>query len=153
MIGSTLQNNSPGLSPGQKLARGTARLLRDLGLETLEEYVPEKGLRVDLIALGSKSEIWIVECKSSRADFMTDQKWQSYTDWCDRYFWAVDSDFPTDLLPQASGLIIADEYDAEIVRMPAEAKLNAARRKKIVHGFARVAARRLLDLRDPAMRG
>lgn len=153
MIGNSLQNCASVLLPGQKLARGAARLLRDLGLETLEEYVPEKGLRVDLIALGPKSEIWIIECKSSRADFMTDHKWQSYTDWCDRYFWAVDSDFPTDLLPEASGLIIADEYDGEIVRMPAEERLTAARRKKIVHGFARVAARRLLDLRDPVVRG
>ncbi len=28
-----------------------------------------------------------------------DRKWQGYLDWCDRFFWAVDADFPVDLLP------------------------------------------------------
>ena len=137
------------LQPGQKLARGVARYLRSLGYASLEEFVPARGLRVDVIALGPKGEIWVIECKSSRADFQTDQKWQGYLEWCDRYFWAVDMEFPTELLPDGTGLIIADAYDAEIIRMPDEDKLAPARRKKLTQKFARDAARRLLSLRDP----
>ena len=102
------------LLPDQRLARGVSRLLRGLDFAPLLEFVPAPGLRVDVVALGPRGEIWIVECKSSRADFVSDLKWGGYLDWCDRFFWAVDAEFPTDLLAADAGLIIADAYDAEI---------------------------------------
>lgn len=139
----------PTLLPGQLLARGVCRHLASHGFAVIEEFVPDRGLRVDVMALGPKGEIWVVECKSCRADFMGDGKWQGYLEWCDRYFWAVDEAFPTDLLPEGTGLIIADSYDAEILRMPEESKLAPARRKKMVQKFAVHAARRLQALRDP----
>ncbi len=117
------------------------------------ELVPAPGLRVDVMALGPKGEIWIVECKSSRADFTSDRKWQGYLDFCDRFFWAVDAAFPTELLPDETGLIIADGYDAEILRIGPEAKLAGARRKAMVQKFARHAALRLQALRDPRLVG
>ena len=139
---------------GQLLARGVCRHLRSLDFVCVEELVPTRGLRVDVMALGPKGEVWIVECKSSRADFQSDHKWQDYLEWCDRFFWAVDGDFPTELLPDGTGLIIADAYDGEVVRMAPEDKLPAARRKVMVQKFARTAALRLQGLRDPdGMRG
>ncbi|MEP1327182.1 MmcB family DNA repair protein [Pseudophaeobacter sp.] len=137
------------LQPGQRLARGVSRHLRGLGFAVLEEFVPMRGLRVDVMALGPKGELWVVECKSNRADFQSDNKWQGYLDWCDRYFWAVDLEFPVELLPDETGLIIADDYDGEVVRMAPEEKLAGARRKKLVQKFAMDAARRLQSLRDP----
>ena len=139
----------PDLMPGQLLARGTARHLISHGFACLEEMVPCRGLRVDVMALGPKGEIWVVECKSSRADFTSDHKWDGYLEWCDRFFWAVDEAFPTELLPDETGLILADAYDAEIIRMAPEDKLAAPRRKSIVQSFAIQAARRLQSLRDP----
>ncbi|NEX45789.1 MmcB family DNA repair protein [Pseudotabrizicola algicola] len=136
--------------PGQRLARGVARALRDMGFVTVEELVPAPGLRVDLMALGPKGQVWVIECKSCRADFQADRKWQNYLPWCDRFFWAVDADFPAELLPPDSGLILADAYGAEVVRMGPETPLAGARRKAVVQGFARHAALRLQALRDPA---
>lgn len=137
--------------PGQLLARGVARHLRSHGFVSIEEFVPSRGLRVDVIGLGAKGEIWVIECKSSRADFQTDKKWQGYLEWCDRYFWAVDSEFPSELLPPDTGLIIADSYDAEIIRMAPEDKLAAPRRKVLIQKFAVHAARRLQAYRDPGV--
>ncbi len=137
--------------PGPRLARGVARALRALDFVTVEEMVPTPGLRVDLMALGPKGEVWVIECKSGRADFGADRKWQGYLDWCDRFFWAVDGDFPTGLLPEGTGLIIADAYDAEIVRMGPESALPGARRKALVQKFARQAALRLQGFRDPGV--
>ncbi|TCS67356.1 MmcB family DNA repair protein [Primorskyibacter sedentarius] len=137
------------LQPGQLLARGVARHLLALGFVSVEEFVPDRGLRVDVAGLGPKGEIWVVECKSSRADYMADGKWQGYLGWCDRFFWAVDQDFPTDMLPPETGLIIADAYDAEILRMAPEEKLAAARRTVLTRKIAQHAARRLQSLRDP----
>jgi len=137
------------LMPGQLLARGVARHLIGHGFACVEELVPARGLRVDVMALGPKGEIWVVECKSSRADFTSDHKWQGYLEWCDRFFWAVDDVFPTELLPAETGLLIADGYDADIVRMAPEHKLAPARRKVMVQKFATQAARRLHALRDP----
>ena len=137
------------LQPGQVLARGVSRHLASLGFACIEEFVPARGLRVDVLALGPKGELWVVECKSGLADFRGDGKWQNYLEWCDRYFWAVDSEFPVEVLPAETGLIIADGYDAEVIRMGPESKLASARRKKMTLKFAVHAARRLQGLRDP----
>lgn len=137
------------MMPGQLLARGVCRHLLTYDFVTVEELVPTRGLRVDVMALGPKGEIWVVECKSSRADFQSDNKWQGYLEWCDRFFWAVDADFPTDLLPDDTGLIIADSYGGEVVRMGPESKLAPARRKVMTHKFARLAALRQMAARDP----
>ena len=139
------------LQPGQLLARGICRHLISHDFVAIEEFVPDRGLRVDVMALGPKGEVWVIECKSSRADFQTDKKWNGYLEWCDRYFWAVDENFPTDLLPSETGLIIADSYDAEIIRMGPEEKLAPARRKVLTSKFARHAARRLHSFRDPGV--
>lgn len=137
------------LMPGQILARGVCRHLTGHGFSCVEELVPASGLRVDVMALGPKGEIWIVECKSSRADFQSDCKWEGYLEWCDRYFWAVDEAFPSEMLPLETGLMIADGYDAEIIRIGEETKLSGARRKATMTKFAHHAARRLQALRDP----
>lgn len=140
------------LQPGQLLQRGVSRHLADHGFACVEELIPTRGLRVDVMALGPKSEIWVIECKSSRVDFTSDSKWEGYLEWADRFFFAVDEYFPTELLPDDHGLIIADAYAAEIVRMAPEIKLAPARRKVMVQKFAVTAARRLHRLRDPDMR-
>lgn len=145
-------SNLENLQPGQLLARGASRMLHSYGFSSVEEVVPDRGMRVDVMALGRKGDIWIIECKSSRADFQSDAKWQGYLDWCDRFLWAVDADFPTDLLPDDTGLIIADAYGGEIIRQGQENKLSASRRKAVLHKFADTAARRLHVLRDPEMR-
>ena len=139
----------PEMKPGQLLARGVCRHLASHDFVSVEELVPTRGLRVDVMGLGPKGEVWIIECKSSRVDFQTDQKWQGYLEWCDRYFWAVDQDFPSDLLPEDTGLIIADQYDAEILRVGPEHKLAGARRKVMLSKFARHAALRWHSVRDP----
>ncbi|HBS50134.1 MAG TPA: DNA repair protein MmcB-related protein [Rhodobacteraceae bacterium] len=139
------------LQPGQRLARGVARHLLTLGFASVEELVPARGLRVDVMGLGPKGEVWVIECKSCRADFRADAKWQGYLEWCDRYFWAVDAGFPTDLLPEGTGLMVGDAYDAEILRMAPEHRLAPARRKALVQKFATHAARRLQALRDPGL--
>lgn len=144
-------NNPVDLQPGQLLARGVCRHLATHGMVTVEELVPTSGLRVDVMALSPKDEVWVIECKSSRADFQTDNKWQGYLEWCDRYFWAVDADFPSDLLPPETGLIIADPYDAEIIRPAPLDKMAAARRKVMIRKFAFHAACRLREFRDPKL--
>ncbi|AML53624.1 MmcB family DNA repair protein [Falsihalocynthiibacter arcticus] len=147
----TGDNSIEARKAGPLLARGVCRHLLQLDFTVIEEFVPERGLRVDVIALGPKGEFWVVECKSSRADFQADSKWQGYLPWCDRYFWAVDGSFPINLLPLETGLILADSYDAEIVRMGPEVKIAPARRKKLTQKFARDAARRLQSYRDPGV--
>ena len=147
-VGMTLPFPKP-LQPGQLLARGVCRHLLSYNFTTLEEFVPERGKRVDVMALGPKGEVWVVECKSSREDFRSDQKWEGYLEWCDRYFWAVDETFPQELLPDDAGVIVADAYSAEVIRMAPEDKLAAARRKKVTLKFARDVALRHQRLRDP----
>ncbi len=139
------------LMPGQLLARGVARAMLGFDFVSLPEFMPVFGLRVDLMCLGPKGEVWVIECKSGRADFMADAKWRGYLEWCDRFFWAVDADFPTEILPDNTGLILADGYGAEILRMGPETPLPGARRKVLLRAFARGAGLRLQAMRDPGV--
>jgi hypothetical protein len=139
----------PPATPGQRLARGTCRHLAAAGFVTVEEMTLASGLRADVMALGPRGEFWIVECKSGLADFRADRKWQGYLEYCDRFFWAVDAAFPVSVLPPDTGLILADDWDAEVQRIGPEKPLTGARRKAVTLRFARHAALRLQSLRDP----
>jgi len=130
------------------IARGVCRLLQSYDFSSLTEFVPSAGLRVDVMAVGPKAEIWVIECKSSRADFLSDKKWHGYIEWADRFFWAVSPDFPVELLPQDAGLIFADNFGGEVVNMPEVQKLPAARRKLLLRKFGRTAADRLQFLNN-----
>jgi hypothetical protein len=101
--------------------------------------------------------ITIVEIKVSRADLLSDGKWPDYLDYCDYFYWAVPSGFALEPLQcdergqDCSGLIVADRYDAEILRDAPLRKLAAARRKAETLRFARRAARRLAGDLDPGL--
>ena len=139
------------LTAGQKLARGVCRHLQHLNFASLTEFVPTRGLRVDVMAIGPKGELWIIECKSGRADFSSDHKWAGYLGWCDRFFWAVATDFPLEILPPETGLFLADSHDAEIICTGKEVPLAAARRKSLSLKFARTAAYQLQGILDPSV--
>ena len=123
------------------------------GFASLTEFSTRDGLRMDVLALGKKGEIWCVEVKSSRADYLSDRKWEGYLGWCDRFFFAVPESFPDELLPFEHGLIRADAYGADILRWGPEERLAAARRKAMTLQFARNAAQRVQVLTDPRPRG
>jgi hypothetical protein len=133
------------------LQKGVCRRFRAQGFATLCEFTLASGRRADVIALGPKGDVWIVEIKSSPEDFRADRKWPDYRDFCDRLYFAVSSTMDQALLPLDAGLIIADGFGAEILRDPDETPLNAARRKAMTISFARAAALRLHGLYDPEM--
>jgi hypothetical protein len=131
------------------VARGTARLLHAHGFSVVSELPLPSGRRADLVALDSAGTIWIVEIKSSVADFRADQKWQDYRAHCDRLFFATSLEVPCEIFPPDTGLIVADAFGAEFKCDAPEHKLPAATRKSMMLIFARVAARRLSSLADP----
>ena len=132
-----------------KPLRGAVRLLEALGHGTLTEFPLKSGRRADILSLGAKGEIWIVEVKSGVPDFRSDHKWQDYLEWCDRFFFAVGPAFPTHILPADAGLLIADEYEAVLEREPETVPLLTSRRKALTLRFAHLAARRLSGRDDP----
>jgi hypothetical protein len=132
-----------------ELQRGVCRAFRALGLSVVTELPLANGRRADLVALSQSGDLTIVEIKSCLLDYQTDGKWQDYLPFCDRLFFAVAADFPSEVIPEAAGLILADRYGAEIVRRSAEARLSAARRKAMMLAFARAAALRLQLHLDP----
>ena len=132
------------------IQRGTCRLLRALDFSPITELTLAGGRRADIVALGAKGDVWIVEIKSSIEDFRVDQKWPDYQMHCDRLLFAVNEDFPLDILPEAAGVIVADSYGATIIRDAPEERLNAARRKAVLLRFARTAGHILHGLADPS---
>lgn len=139
--------------PGQIIARGVCRFLIDEGLAPVTEFSPASGLRTDVTALARDGEIWVIECKSSLADFRSDAKWRGYLEYCDRFFFAVPGDFPDEVLPEDEGLIFADGFGAEIARAASARPLAAARRKAQTLKIARASALRLRAGLDPGLLG
>lgn len=137
------------------VARGVTRLFLRHDLTAMEEVPLDNGRRADIMAIDAKGRIVIVEIKVSRADLLGDGKWPDYLSQCDRFYWALPAGFdlgPLDgpaFLPERTGVIVADQYDAAIVREAHTEPLPAHTRKRCTLAFARRAARRLLSLTDP----
>lgn len=134
------------------IRRGTCRQLAALGLAALAEVTLPNGRRADLLAIGAKGEIWIVEIKSCLADFQVDGKWPEYRDFADRLWFAVDQRFPLDVLPDDVGIIVADRFGADILRDAPTHRLAPARAKALHLAIARLASQRLHVLADPDAR-
>jgi len=143
-----------GVRPDATLAitRGVIRMFAEQGLSPLTEVSLATGRRVDVMAIAKGGEITVVEVKSSTADYQADRKWQSYLDFCDRFYFAVEPTFPIELLPEETGLIVADAYGAAIRRPPPLSPLPAARRKALLIRFGQAAASKVLSLTDPGFR-
>jgi hypothetical protein len=139
-----------------EVARGVTRLFCRQDLFAICEMPLPNGRRADLMAIDARGGLTIVEIKVARADLLGDGKWLDYLDYCDRFYWAVPPTLARLLdeeryLPGEAGLIVADRYDAAIVRDAAHRPLAAARRKAEVLRFARRAARRLSAQIDPSL--
>jgi len=137
------------------VVRGVTRMLLRHDCVAIPEVPLEGGRRADLMALDARGNIVIVEVKVSRADLLGDCKWNEYLAHCDRFFWAVPAGFDLrpfeqeGFLPARAGLIVADRYDAAVVREAATVPLATPTRKKCTLAFGRRAARRLIQLVDP----
>jgi len=132
-----------------KITRGAARMLRDMGYATLTEFRLASGRRVDVAGLDRRGEFVFVEVKSCRADYEADAKWTHYLGYCDRFYFAVDDAFPTNLIDPESGLVVADAFGGAVVRPSPAFDLAGARRKAVTLRFARQAADRGAGRRPP----
>lgn len=145
----------PELKAAQAVARGICRLFAQNDIWCLSEMPLRSNRRADLMGIDAKGHLVIVEIKVSRADLLGDGKWTDYLDHCDRFYWGLAPHLDRacleepGFLPQRCGLIVADGYDAEILRPAATVPLAAARRKAETERLARAALRRQLAMIDP----
>ncbi|WP_262692219.1 MmcB family DNA repair protein [Kordiimonas aestuarii] len=137
------------------VTRGAMRFLLDLGYAPMTEVSLTNRRRADIVALDRRGRTIIVEVKSCLADFRCDGKWQEYLDYCEEFYFAVDAAFPREVLeeatslPEATGVMLADAYGAEIIRPASARPVNAARRKTLILKMARLGAMRLSDAVRP----
>jgi hypothetical protein len=137
------------------VARGISRLFARNGIWCMPEMPLRCGRRADLMGIDAKGHVIIVEIKVARADLLGDGKWTDYLDYCDRFYWGLSPALdraPLEtgaFLPERCGVIVADGYDAEILRPAPLHQLAAARRKVETERLARASLRRLVTLGDP----
>ena len=139
-----------------EVARGVTRLFCRSDLFAICEVPLPNGRRADMMAIDAKGALTIVEIKVAKADLLGDSKWTDYLEYCDRFFWAVPPDLAPicngeRFMPNEAGLIVADRYDAVLIREALHRPLAPARRKAELLRFARRAARRLSAQIDPSM--
>ncbi|HVL40648.1 MAG TPA: DNA repair putative endonuclease MmcB [Brevundimonas sp.] len=130
------------------VTRGAARLMVDLGYAPLLEVGLPNGRRADVMAIGPRGDIVICEVKSGIDDYRVDRKWGEYGPFCDAFYFAVAPEFPSDILPEHPGLIVADGFGGAVVREAPLTPLAPARRKALTIALARLGAMR--TLRDQA---
>ena len=126
------------------VTRGAARLMADMGYAPLLEVGLPNGRRADVMALGPRGEIAICEVKSGLEDFRVDRNGGEFRPYCDLFSFAVAPEFPSDILPDEPGLIVADGFGGAVVRDACSAPLAPARRKALTIAFARLGAMRTL---------
>ncbi|MBM3607842.1 MAG: MmcB family DNA repair protein [Alphaproteobacteria bacterium] len=131
------------------IRRGVTRLLLGMGLAAVSEFQLPNGRRADVAALAPDGSLWLIEIKSSLADFRSDHKWPEYLDYCDRFYFAKAPELDEAIFPADHGLIVADTYGANILRESASRKLAGARRKSLLLAFALCASKRLNQMLDP----
>ncbi len=159
MSGPAAIPDDPDLKAARAVARGICRLFARNDIWCLAEMPLRSNRRADLMGIDAKGHLVIVEIKVSRADLLGDGKWTDYLEHCDRFYWGLAPHLDracmeeAAFLPERCGLIVADGYDAEILRPAATVPLNAARRKAETERLARAALRRQLGLLDPKLGG
>jgi hypothetical protein len=147
------------LKAAQAVARGICRLFARNEIWCIPEMPLRSNRRADLMGIDAKGHLVIVEIKVSKADLMGDAKWGDYLEHCDRFYWGLAAHLDRacmeteTFLPERCGLIVADGYDAEILRPAATVPLNAARRKAEIERLARASLRRHMVSLDPALSG
>jgi hypothetical protein len=129
--------------------RAAARLCLRLGWAPLHEVRLANGRRADILALQPSSGFVCIEVKSGLRDYLADGKWTEYQPFCDQFFFAVDYDFPREILPRETGLIVCAGREAEVLREPLAIRLQPPRRKALLERFAWLAAGRLAAVEDP----
>lgn len=133
-----------------RVQRGVMRLLRETyDMCCYAEVSLGNGRRADVLAVGPKGEIWIVEIKSSLIDFQVDRKWPEYREYSDRFFFAKPPELDAEIFPLSEGLIVADGHDGAILRDSPDTPLPSARRKALMLKLARLGADRIHTLMDP----
>jgi hypothetical protein len=131
------------------VARGVRRHLRARGFATVAELTLANGRRADLVGVGHRGAVIIVEVKSSVVDFRTDTKWREYRPFCDYFYFAAPEGVSVEIFPQDTGLLVGDSYGAALLRESSLQKMTGSNRRALLLGFARAAADRLHALGDP----
>lgn len=133
-----------------RVQRGAMRMLRERHDMACYAEVPlANGRRADILAVGPRGEIWIVEIKSSLIDYRVDAKWPNYKDFCDRFFFCKPPELEAEIFPSTEGLMVADSHWGDILRPALHEPLAGARRKAMLLKLARLGADRVHALMDP----
>jgi hypothetical protein len=137
------------------VVRGVSRLFARQGWTALVEVPLPNGRRADIVAIDAQGQMIIVEVKVARGDLVGDAKWPDYLEWCDRFYWALSVDLDPGSIPLGGpdcggcGLIVADRYDAALVREAEPRPLAPARRRAQLLRIGRLAMRRMMMAQDP----
>lgn len=137
------------------VVRGIGRLFARNDIWVMPEMPLRNGRRADLMGIDARGHVVIVEIKTARGDLLGDGKWPDYLEFCDRFYWGLPPELDRacldgpDFRPDCCGVIVADGYDAEILRPAPSRPMAAARRKVEVERLARAALRRQLVGLDP----
>ena len=146
----------PAITAGH-VTRGVQRLFARNDIWCLTEMPLRGGRRADVMGIDAKGRIVIVEIKVARADLLGDSKWTDYLEFCDRFYWGLAPQLDRACMqteafrPEVCGLIVADGYDAEILRPAASMPLATARRRVEVERLARASMRRQVVNADPML--
>lgn len=149
-VPSALPFSPPPAARTLAVCRAAARFCARRGWAPVTEMPLPNGRRADILALLPDGGFAVVEVKSCARDFLSDGKWPDYREFCDRLFFAVDLDFPQELIPEEVGLLVTEGPDATLLRDAPAHPLAPARRKALLHRYAVTAAGRLAALQDPA---
>ena len=132
------------------LVLGVQALFYDLGYCSITEMRLSSGRRVDVIGLDRRGRFAVAEIKTSPTDLRSDKKWPEYLAFCDGFYFAIPVNFPIEIVPNETGLIVADQLGGEVLRPSQQHPMPLGRRNRQIMQFARTAGTRLRKYDRPS---
>jgi len=59
------------------------------GYVVASEVTLPNGKRADVVGYNESGRVMVIEVKVSKADFLQDEKWESYLDYCDEFYFLL----------------------------------------------------------------
>lgn len=106
-------------------------------------------LRCDILCITYEEQVIIIELKTCKQDFKSDNKWQKYMDYCDYFYFFSPRDIvPIDEIDNKVGLLYLDGNNVITIREASRLRPKFINGTWFKHLFKKLAFRKFAILKD-----
>ncbi len=114
------------------------------GYIAISEFTLPNGKRVDCIGYNKNGHIIIIEVKASIADFRQDQKWETYLNYCNEFYFLLDFPIKYEEVNE-TGFLIENKSSLEVIKeSPMYNNLNSSDKMNLMYSINKNLSRKYI---------